>query len=36
MLVGKPLGKSGLGRQRSTWEDELKLIFSEMVYDYGN
>jgi hypothetical protein len=30
VLVGKPEGKSPLGRPRSTWEDNIKMDYKEV------
>jgi hypothetical protein len=32
-LVGKPGGKGPLGRNRRTWEDNIKIDFKEVAYD---
>jgi hypothetical protein len=33
ILVGKPEGKRPLGRARRTWEDNIKIGFSETPWD---
>ena len=35
VLVGKPEGKSPLGRPRRRWEDNIKMDFQEVGGDHG-
>jgi hypothetical protein len=36
ILVGKPEGRSPLGRPRLTWEDDIKIDLREIVFGYVN
>ena len=36
VLLGKPEGKRPLGRQRSRWEDNIKMDFREVGCDSGD
>jgi hypothetical protein len=33
ILVGKPEGKRLLGRPRSRWEDNIKMVITEMEWE---
>jgi hypothetical protein len=36
VLVGKPEGKSSLGRPRCRWEDNIKIDFQKVVGSRGD
>jgi hypothetical protein len=35
VLLGKPDGKTPLGRPRHRWEDKIKLVLQEVGWEHG-